>query len=216
MATAEMIREATVMKGVSWHLYSGTRKTPENCHVRMTYHDGTLFLMSPEYLHETGAERLSTIVKEVADTFAIDYACTRTTTLGRTSPEGGNAKEPDAAFYLGANEALVRDQTRIDLDAPPPPDLAIEVDHKSDSAVALPTYAALGVPEVWRFDARKRTLIFLHLAEGSYLAIDRSLALPMLTPAPVLHALDAFTPGMTERVWVRQVRAWAGGLRGEN
>ena len=217
MATAEIVRESTVLRSIPWTLYARMRRTRANRHLRMTYHEGTLFLMSPQYLHESGAERLSTIVKEVADAFAIDYASTRTTTLGRPAAEGGgHAKEPDAAFYLGANEALVRDRTQIDLETLPPPDLAIEVDHKSDSAVALPTYAGLRVPEVWRFDARRRTLTFLRLADGSYEPMDRSVALPMLTTALVLEALDAFEPGMTERVWVRHVRAWAAELRGEN
>ena len=214
MATAEMEPRANVLFDVPWGIYRALRSARGNRHLRMTYHDGTLIFMSPEYIHDRNAERLGLIVRAVVDAFDIPVAGTRTTTFWRAGQEAneGAGKEPDAAFYLGANEARVRDKDTIDLDVDPPPDLAIEVDHKSDSAVALPTYAGLLVPEVWRYDARKRTLWFGRLdPDGSYRALDRSVCLPMLTPALVLQALDACR-GRDETAWSRWLRDWARAL----
>jgi Uma2 family endonuclease len=199
------------LRGLPWEMYLELRELDANYHTRMTYHDGMLFLVSPEYRHNLGAERLGVIIREISDAFDIEYACTRTTTLRRAGDGTfkGDAKEPDTGFYIGDNEAIIRGKTTIDLDVVPPPDLAIEVDNKSDSAVALPTYAGLLVPEVWRYDSRKHTLWFGRLEGGVYETIDRSVCLPMLTPALVIAALDAFRPEMSERTWERWVREWA-------
>jgi Uma2 family endonuclease len=209
---AGMARPA--LRGLPWEMYLGLRELDANYHTRMTYHDGMLFLMSPEYRHDLGAERLGVIIREIADAFDIEYACTRTTTLRRPGDGTlkGDAKEPDNGFYIGENESLIRGKTTIDLDVVPPPDLAIEVDNKSDSEIALPTYAGLLVPEVWRYDAREETLWFGRLRDGAYETIDRSVCLPMLTPELVLDALSLADVGTSEKTWMRRVRAWALGL----
>jgi Uma2 family endonuclease len=49
-----------------------------------------------------------------------------------------------------AHEASIRGKKRIDLEVDPPPDLAIEIDVTSRTHPSL--YAALQVPELWRFN----------------------------------------------------------------
>lgn len=127
----------------------------------------------------------------------------------------GSAKEADVAFYLGANELKLRDREEetLDLTVDPPPDLAIEVDNKADSEVALPVYARLGVPEVWRYNAVDPDVWFGRLEGRHYLPIERSVCLPMLTPALVLEALNARRGrGLGENAWARWVEEWARGL----
>lgn len=61
----------------------------------------------------------------------------------------------------------------------PPPDLAIEVDITSRSIAREPIYAALGIPELWRFVGLR--LIVLHRgADGKYRAASKSNAFPFL------------------------------------
>jgi hypothetical protein len=73
----------------------------------------------------------------------------------------------------------------------------------------LSIYARLGVPEIWRYDVETETLRFVALqADGSYAPIERSLALPMLTPAMVLEQLRRCA-GVSEGQWGRLVRDWA-------
>ena len=59
--------------------------------------------------------------------------------------------EPDECFYL-ASLAAVKGKLEIDLMCDPPPDLSLEIDITSSSLDRMAIYAALKVPEVWRFD----------------------------------------------------------------
>jgi Uma2 family endonuclease len=88
--------------------------------------------------------------------------------------------EPDACFYVQTAEAL---GTRIALDfaVDPPPDIVVEVDVHHDSISKLPIYAALRVPEIWRYDGARMHL--LRLEDDRYVDVDASQALPMLTSA---------------------------------
>ena len=164
--------------------------------------------MSPEYRHEKGAVRLGTIVRVVAVELDIPCTSSRLTTFGKGGdlPRKGRAKEPDESFYL-ANEPRIRDKDAIDLEVDPPPDLWIEVDNRGSSFGKLPLYAALGVPEVWRYRPRRGILWFGRLGPDGYESTDRSLALPMLSPPLVLEAL-AMCVGLPESAWEKRLRAW--------
>ena len=118
----------------------------------------------------------------------------------------GWGKEADQSFYL-ANESRIRGKDEVDLEVDPPPDLWIEVDHRGRSRGRLPLYAALGVPEVWRFHARAKRIWFGRLEAGSYVEIDQSLSLPMLTPQRVLEALS-LGEGLSDSEWDPLLRAW--------
>jgi Uma2 family endonuclease len=205
-----------VLRGVPWDLYGRLRDLEENYYTRMTYLDGTLILMSPASPHESGIQRLGMIIWEVAEALEINVESIGMTTLRRKGPgpKKGSGKEPDNAFYVGANEALVRNKKDdIDMEVDPPPDLALEVDNTSDSELGLRVYARIGVPEVWRYKRRKRTLWFGRLSGDVYETIDRSVCLPMLTPSLVLEALDAReVDGVITRTWKIWLRDWARAL----
>ncbi len=200
----------TVLRGISWKTYLRLRDNPENYHVRMSYLDGTLILMSPLYTHDNSGWKLGLVIDMVTWVHRIPHLGTATTTLRRKGPgpKKGSAKEPDLGFYLSDHESRIREKNDIDLDVDPPPDLAIEVDHKADSSKALKLYARLGVPEVWRYKAGKKTLWFGRLVGDTYETIDRSVHLPRLTPSLVLQALEA-SGRMGELEWKDWLLAWA-------
>jgi Uma2 family endonuclease len=204
--------DGVVLRGISWKTYLRLRDNPRNDGVRMSYLDGTLALMSPEYLHDHDSRRLAMVVDMVAEALRIPCQGTATTTLRRKGarPRKGSGKEPDYGFYFGDNDDRMRNKTEIDLELEldPPPDLAIEVDHKSDSSTALAIYAKLGVPEVWRYKPRTKALWFGRLVDGHYEAIDRSVNLPRLTPDLVLQALGR-SGDLREIDWRPWLRAWA-------
>jgi Uma2 family endonuclease len=212
VAGAADVAPGFVLEGVPWVVYRILRALPTSRNVRMTYLDGTLYLMSPEYIHEQGASNLSLLVLEVAQALSLDFEPTRTTTLRRKGrgKRRGAGKEPDEGFYVGIHAELMRGRDAIKLSNDPPPDLAIEVDNKADSSAALSTYARLRVPEVWRYRPRQRTLWFGMFNGQAYEPIARSLALPMLTPELVLHALDARTTGKQSFIaWKSWLAEWA-------
>ncbi len=198
---------ATVLRGVAWKTYLELRDNERNNHTRMSYLDGTLTLMSPRYQHDFNGRRLMMIVDELAEALDIPVQGTATTTLRRKGPgpRKGTGKEPDYGFYFGANEPRMRSKPQIDLEVDPPPDLAIEVDNKADSAKAAKLYARIGVPEVWRYTVRTKALWFGRLAGEDYESIGRSVCLPKLTPALVLHALDQ-VDRLGETAWKRWLR----------
>jgi Uma2 family endonuclease len=208
--TKRQVLVTTVLTGVPYQTYVALRDHPGNDHLRMTYHDGTLEIMSPTFRHENVSSRLGLFVHLVAYELGIPYGGSRCTTFRRAGdgPRKGKGKEPDESFYF-RYEPIIRGKDTIDLDAgDPPPDLWVEVDNRASSAGKLPVYATLGVPEVWRYRARKKTLAFLSLdPDGTYQSIDRSLCLPMLTPDMVLEAL-ALGEGQSTFEWQRRLRVW--------
>ena len=203
----------TVLKGIAWETYLELRDNEENNHVRMSYLDGTLLLMSPQHIHDSSGWWIALIIDMVTWVHRIPRHGTATTTLRRKAPgpRKGTGKEPDLGFYFRDNEPRIRNKEDIDLEIDPPPDLAVEVDHKADSKKALKLYARLGVPEVWRFEPKKKALWFGRLVGEGYEPIDRSLNLPMLTPGLVLQALgEAERRGELE--WKDWLLEWARGL----
>jgi Uma2 family endonuclease len=199
-----------VLRNVPWKAYAEFRDDDANQQVRMSYYKGTLELMSPRYRHEKHNRRLGHLIWELVVALDLPCACAGSTTF-RREEEGGAGKEPDTCFYI-ANEPLIRDKDEIDLSIDPPPDLAIEVDDLSDSKGKLPIYAALRVPEVWRYDAKASVLWFGRLGDDrTYIAVERSVCLPMLTPARVLEALS-LCRGIPESRWGRLLREWIGTL----
>jgi Uma2 family endonuclease len=199
-----------VLHKVPFKAYVRLALAPENRHLRMAYHDGTLEIVSPKLRkHEGPSDRLRIIITTVATRLGLAYDGTGSYTYRRAGegPYRGKGKEPDQSFYF-ANAGRVPRTRDPDLDAgDPPPDLWIEVDNRASSAGRLPIYAELGVPEVWRYRAGKKTLQFLRLVDGGYQPIDRGLALPVLTPALVLEAL-ALGNDPIESEWSRLLREW--------
>ena len=206
----DALERPTVLRGVTYGMYVRLRKDPRNDHFRMTYYDGTLELMSPELLHERPSRRLGVLVLAIATALRIPYQGTGSTTIQRGDRKfpKGKGKEPDQGFYF-AHLGAIAGKDRINLDVDPPPDLWIEVDNRGSSKGRLPVYAELGVPEVWRYRARGGKLWFGRLENGSYITIDRSLSLPMLTPELVRFALARH--GRDEGAWVHWLWTWAEG-----
>jgi Uma2 family endonuclease len=184
-----------ILECVPWAVYKALRALPQNNHIRMTYLDGTLELMSPEYIHDKGADRLGMLVRAVTRVFGVTYQSAGSTTLRRRRrrkgrPLAGEAREPDRSFYFGARADVMAARTEINLRVDPPPDLAIESDNTDDSGWKLPVYGRLRVPEVWRYDVNARTLWFGQLgARGKYEPIEQSVVLPMLSRTWVLDVI---------------------------
>jgi Uma2 family endonuclease len=212
--TTEIQVVPDALTGVPWRVYRQLRRIPEMRNRRMTYLDGTLIIMSPEYIHENSADLLGMIFRAVAGASGVPYCSARATTLSRkgSKPKKGSGKEPDTSFYVGPNVKRVKGKSTIDLKVDPPPDITVEVVNKSDSALALPLYARLGVPEVWVYHARKDTIWFGRLDGSEYVPLDRSLCLPRLTPVLALFALAAYRDHEDEGSWYSWLQEWARSL----
>jgi Uma2 family endonuclease len=205
------------LTGIPYDYYVRIRDAPGNRGLRMAYHDGVLEIMSPEYRHEKGGWRMGFLIAAYAEVFDVACEPTGSTTFRKGLPGQlkGKGKEPDESFYIGDDVALIRGRETLDLTVDPPPSLWVEVDNRASSKAKLPLYAALGIPEVWRYRPRSRRLWFGRLAGDHYEEIAESVALPGLTPTSVLELLaEGEARGTIPwNRWLRQV--WFPGHRDE-
>jgi len=200
--------EASIrLDGIRWQTYEALRDDLEaqHRHLRLTYYSGTLEIMSPSPEHELYKKTAGRFVETLAEELALDYY-----PLGSTTYKRANfaAVEPDECFYF-RNAAAVQGLRRIDLERDPPPDLALEIDITYSSMNRLSVYAALGVPEVWRYDGQR--LMIYQLQNGTYAESDRSLAFPNFPITQLSEflnrAIDSNYPALIRefREWVRKL-----------
>jgi Uma2 family endonuclease len=207
MATVEKVllrgEKRLVLSGVSWELYEQLRDNEENRHVRMAYDNGRLELMSPSPDHES----LKELICEMVKVFTAELGIPRRS-LGSTtwrSAELAKGLEPDGCFYI-LNHSRVCNRRHVDLAVDPPPDLAVETEISRSVVGRLRIYAALGVPEIWRW--RKKGLAAYSLgADGKYVEREFSLNLPMLRVKDLEPFLD-FEMAADESAWHRRFREW--------
>ena len=116
-------------------------------------------------------------VETLAEEFVVNLHPLGSTTLDREDLVSGS--EPDECFYLTVSKIqAIRGKKRIDLPQDPVPDLVIEIDITSRSKHRRQVYAALQIPELWRFDGQELTILALRGKE--YIAINQSVAFPKI------------------------------------
>lgn len=170
---------------------------------RLTYDDGVLEIAVPSLFHEEPLAVLRTIVTLLTADWEIETRNCGSVTIKRADLRKGF--EPDNCFYI-AHEPDVRGKRPIDFATDPPPDLVIEVDVTSQSIDKFPIFAAMGIPEVWRYFEER---VSIHLLDGrSYREARQSLALPPVT-GEVLTRLVALGLREPNTALVREVRRWA-------
>ena len=100
----------------------------------------------------------------------------------------------------------MRGKDAIDLRRDPPPDLVIEVEVARSALNRLEIYAALGAPEVWRFDGER---LHVHLLGegGTYAESERSKAFPFLRPAELVRFVEQ-RKALGEVTLLRAFREW--------
>ena len=117
----------------------------------------------------------------------------------------GEGLEPDEGYYI-QNEARIRGKMAMDLDVDPPPDLAIEIDITSRWVDREGIYAAIGVPELWRYDGDSLRIFRLG-PDGKYEQTEVSPAFPFLPIAEFAEFFDP-RPGEDQTTWSKRFRAW--------
>src|SRR3954453_9451311 len=180
-ATADILSalddaEHLVLMDISWDAYEDLLREIGDGGVRVTYDNGAIEIMSPLPKHEKWIERIARLIDLLAYERNIAVECLGSTTFRKQARRKG--LEPDKCFYVRhAAEAQLMEEA-FDPTIDPPPDLAIEVDVTRRSIPREPIYAALGVPELWRFE--KQRLVVRILQGDSYVDSDASLSFPFL------------------------------------
>ena len=160
----------TVLENISWQTFKtmlaemgSERKN------RLAYEDGIVEIMSPHMLHENSNRLIEGFVLVLCEELGFEVKSGGSLTLTRDDLE--RAGEPDSCYYI-QNEFLVRDKENIDLAIDPPPDLVLEVEYSRPKVNKLSLYAAMGIPEFWRFNGS--VLRVYTLNSGQYLEVQTS------------------------------------------
>ncbi|MDR3638020.1 MAG: Uma2 family endonuclease [Isosphaeraceae bacterium] len=188
---------------VAWDGYEAMLQIVDERHIRVTYDAGSMEVCMPSQRHEQAAQWLGLFVTRLAEELEVPYEPLGMTSWKKASVAKGI--EPDQCYYL-QNHEVVRRESPLDLETDPPPDLAIEVDITSSSLNRMAIYAALGVPEVWRYDGQTLAVNQLQ-PDGQYQSSATSHAFPGLQPSDVEHFMEL---GRTiDKVrWARTLRDW--------
>lgn len=202
-ATLAAHSQPIVLQGISWTTYQSLIQDLESQPgKRLTYNQGILEIMAPLPPHERYKRILGRLVEVATEELGLEIASLGSTTWSR--PDLQKGLEADECYYL-QHELAIRGKTDIDLTHDPPPDLVIEIDITSSSLNRLSIYAELGVPEIWRYDGTRLTILVL--GAGKYQPQDRSLALPLLQTQDLFRFLQV-SGARGETSLVREFRQW--------
>ncbi|MBF2007492.1 Uma2 family endonuclease [Chlorogloeopsis fritschii PCC 9212] len=203
VATAPLAETRTVLENISWQTFKAMlADMGTNRSARLAYDNGTLEIMTPLMPHENSNRIIEGFVVVLCEELGLEFKRTGSLTLTRDNVERGG--EPDSSYYI-QNESLVRDKENIDLAIDPPPDLVLEVEYSQPKVDKLKIYAAIAVPEFWRFNGSVLRVYILR--EGQYSEVEFS---PTFASIPV-REIPRFiqqTKKDGENTTTRTFRAW--------
>jgi Uma2 family endonuclease len=204
IATRRPHRQKLILDNVSWKEYTRLLHTFEGRHLRLTYDQGMLEIMTLSHQHEGLGWFLDKLVFVLTEELNLPIKGGGSTTFRKKKKHKG--LEADNCYWI-AHEAEVRGKSVIKLSIDPPPDLAIEVDISRSSMNRMRIYAAIKVPEVWRHDRNGLTFFVLN-SVGKYDPVAVSPVFPMsIAPADLLPFV-ALRDQLDENAVLRQFREW--------
>jgi Uma2 family endonuclease len=197
-----------VIRGLSWDLYDRLSDAiHERDHVYLGYDGKDLEIMTTGRVHDDFKDLFGRFMNAVTYELGIPNRGAGQTTWKR--PEIERGLEADQSYYFDpaklAADAKGLARKSNDVADYPNPDLAIEVDISASRIDRPSIYAALRVPEVWRFDGESLTIEILQ-PDGTYLAVDSSRFLPIRTEEVVRWLVEEDVSDLL--AWERRLRAW--------
>lgn len=190
-----------LLRDVTWDEFEAiAEELGEHRGMRLAYACGVLEIMMPLPGHEWDKEIISDLIKALLEELDRDFGCLGSTTFKQPTTHG---IEPDQCFYI-SHERAIRGKERIDLTVDPPPDLALEVDLTSRTHTAI--YAALGVPELWRFAHGQLHIVVLRGSE--YVEVPESPTFPGLPLCTVIPEYLAQSKIVGRNAALRAFRQW--------
>jgi Uma2 family endonuclease len=184
-----------IVPGVSWEEYEDLLdQLSEQPAVRVSYDQATLHIMSPLPEHEVYKEIVSCLVRAFADEMNLPLESLGSTTWKNRPLQKG--AEADACFYV-TNAHRIVGKLDIDLTVDPPPDIVVEIDTTSRSLHKFAIYAALHVPEIWRYNGKQVEMYIFQ--NESYVKVDSSRSLIGLSAALLTEFIEiSKTQGQTK------------------
>jgi Uma2 family endonuclease len=185
--------QSIVLPNISWKAYRQIADAVQDeTPTHFTYDRGKLEIMVLPLHHENLKKLVATLFEKLCEELDFDISPAGSTTFQREDLERGF--EPDECYYI-ENAQFMRGKTSVNLDFDPPPDLTIEIDIKHSSLNRMSIFAAVGVPEVWRYDGEELTIHLLK--DGKYQVSETSSVIPKVS-----------SPKLSELIEIGKISAW--------
>jgi Uma2 family endonuclease len=203
VAITTIAEHRAVLQNISWQTFKTMLvEMGSDRNSRLAYNNGIVEIMTPLMPHENSNRIIEVYVGVLCEELGLEIKRVGSLTLTRDDLERGS--EPDSSYYIH-NEFLVRDRESIDLATDPPPDLVLEVEYSRPKIDKLSLYAAIGIPEFWRFNG---TVLRVYTLKGEhYSEVQTS---PTFSPVPVIE-IPRFiqeTKKKGEMATTRDFRMW--------
>jgi Uma2 family endonuclease len=196
-----------VLRDLDWETYDRlSNAIGEGQQVYVAYDGKDLEITTTSMIHDDFKDMIGRLVNAV--TFELNIPCKGTAQVTWKRPEVQRGLEADHSYYLQAHKlemaARARKRQSNDIADYPNPDLAIEIDI-SPSRIDRPIiYAALEIPEVWRFDGNALTIDLLR-PDRAYTTSPASRFLPITAAEVTRWLLEEIEDA---NAWERQLRGW--------
>lgn len=166
-----------VLSDVSWAEYEGLLESVgEATGLRISYSEGTMQVMTLSTTHEGYQFLIHALVLLTSLRLKIKVLSFASATMRKPAKLKG--VEPDLSYYVETADEI-GSRSDLDFSVDPPPDIIVEVDLQHQSLSKFPIYAALGVPEIWRYDGH--SMCIYALRDGVYVEVSSSRSLTALT-----------------------------------
>jgi Uma2 family endonuclease len=206
VTTAAPASQKVLLRNISWQTFETLlAEMGNNRASRLAYDQGMLEIVTPLMPHEYNNRLIHNFIVALAEELHLNLKSVGSMACKR--PDLLRGVEPDSSFYI-QNEPLMRNKRDVNLTQDPPPDLVVEVDYTSASIDRMSIYAALGVPELWRYD--EPVLQLYQLQAGQYVpcTVSPTFANLPLTQIPQFLAeslISGEIPAIRSfRTWVKQ------------
>lgn len=170
--------QQVLLRNVTWEQFEQALESlGEHRASRLAYYEGLLEIMVPLPEHENTNRFIEHLINALVEELDLNIKKFSSTTFKRAGIRSG--AEPDSCYYI-QNEPLVRSRQSIDLNTDPPPDLVLELDVTSSSLDKRLLYAALEVPEIWRYNKKQLVVFVLDRVRSIYFESSSSPTFPIL------------------------------------
>jgi Uma2 family endonuclease len=201
--------QSVVLHNISWSAYKQiTDSLQDETPAHFTFDRGKLEITVLSLRHENLKKILAMLFERLSELLEIEIFAAGSTTFQRKDLERGF--EPDECYYV-RNAELMRGKDSVDLDVDPPPDLTVEIDVKHSSLNRMSIFAAIGIPEVWRYDGENLTVYLLE--ENDYRKSEESSVLPKVASRE-LDKLIETGKNFTRKEFLSQIEDYAKKLKG--
>src|SRR5262245_27656211 len=193
------------LEDVTWDDYEALLKKAADRPIRFTYDNGRLEIMTMSFEHGWATGIIGRLIGLLGIALGIPFQSADSVTMKRRLKKKG--LETDDCFWFQHEKQIRGHKKRLDLEIDPPPDLALEVEVSRTVIKRMKIYAALKVPELWRFKS-SQLLAYLLQSDDSYKISEYSKVLPFLATAELQPWIEKGA-SMDQATLGQEFIAWA-------